>query len=100
MWRMAPESRTRPEREAPELEAMVRRVLASLVRRAGEGDLFSLEALHNLETIAAVSLYQAGKAAHDGPAHYSWTEIAAELGISRQAARQRFGVRDGDDDAR
>lgn len=32
---------------------------------------------------AAVQLHDAG---------YSWTEIARELGVSRQAARQRWGV--------
>jgi hypothetical protein len=71
---------------------MVRRMLRSLVRRAGDGDLFALEALANLERASSEAVTQAARAAHDGEAHYSWTDIALELGISRQAARQRFGV--------
>lgn len=70
---------------------MMRRMLRALVRRAGEGDLFALEALAQLRTETAQALADGARAAHDGPARYSWTEIAAELGITRQAARQEYG---------
>lgn len=69
----------------------MRRMLRSLVRRAGQGDLFSLEALANLRRDLPAYVADAARDAHDGPAAYSWTEVGAELGISRQAARQLYG---------
>ena len=74
---------------------MSRRVLASLVRRAGAGDLDALGELAGLTVHAERALAEAAYLAHAGPAAYSWTEIARELGITRQAARQRFGGRHG-----
>jgi predicted transcriptional regulator len=77
---------------------MMARMMAALVRRATAGDLFALEALANIRAGVSYSLAAAARGAHDGPARYSWTEIAAELGISRQAARQLYGGQlEGDD---
>ena len=83
--------RPRPEREAPEIAAMVGRVLRALARRAEAGDLDALEELRGLRDAADAALVAAARGAHDGRGHYSWTEIANCLGITRQAARQRFG---------
>lgn len=83
--------RLRPEREAPEIGAMVGRVLRALVRRAEAGDVTALEQLLILRREADLALVKAARAAHDGPAAYSWTELAYVLGTTRQAARQRFG---------
>lgn len=69
----------------------MRRMLQSLVRRASSGDLFALEALANIRSSMPEYVAQAARGAHDGEAHYSWTEVAAELGITRQAARQLYG---------
>lgn len=69
---------------------MVSRVLKALVRRAEAGDLEALEELQRLRTEADAALVRAAKLTHDGPGRYSWTEIAYCLGITRQAARQRF----------
>ena len=69
----------------------MRRMLRSLVRRATSGDLFALEALANLRRDLPGYQADAARGAHDGPAGYSWTEVAAELGMSRQAARQLYG---------
>lgn len=68
----------------------MRRMLQSLVRRASSGDLFALEALANIRRAMPGYVAQAAAGAHDGEAHYSWTEIAAELGITRQGARQLY----------
>lgn len=76
--------------ESPEIGAMLRRVLRAMVRRATSGDLEALRELHLLELDLLAAVKDAARGAHDGPAHYSWSEIAAELGVSRQAARQRF----------
>lgn len=86
----------RKYREAPELAAFLRRMGRALVRRAGEGDLEALSAL--LDSIAALEA-AAGEAARalvdpDGPA-YSWGEVGREVGMTRQAARQRWGKSEG-----
>lgn len=87
--------------EAPEVGAMVRRMVRALVRRAAEGDTEALEQLAQLEaelptaTTCAVAMMQAGT---DGNA-YSFTELANVLGTSRQAARQRAGRALADDAA-
>ena len=81
------------------MEAMVRRMLAALARRGAAGEVEALEALANLERVVPDYLGQAARGAHDGPAGYSWTDLGLWLGISRQAARQRFssgGSPDGD----
>jgi hypothetical protein len=73
----------------------------ALVRRAAAGDLLALEELAALESYVAEAVRRAGRAAHDGPAAYSWTEVAGALGVTRQAARQRFGAAGhGDQDHR
>jgi hypothetical protein len=76
--------------ESSEIGTMLRRVLRAMVRRATAGDLEALRELHLLELNLLSAVVDAARGAHDGPARYSWTEIAAELGVSRQAARQRF----------
>lgn len=83
--------RSRPSREAPAIGDMVARVLRALIRRAEAGDLEALEQLQRLGREADAALVAAARAAHDGPAAYSWTELAYVLGTTRQAARQRFG---------
>lgn len=95
---MTPEPRKRPERESPELEAMIRRMLRALVRRATDGDTLALESLANLRADLAGAIAAAAVGAHDGPAEYSWTDIGQVLGVTRQAARQLYGggsVRNG-----
>jgi hypothetical protein len=77
---------------------MMTRMMAALVRRSTAGDLFALEALAQLVARSRESLAAAALGAHEGPAHYSWTEIAAELGISRQAARQLYARGNEPDD--
>jgi hypothetical protein len=76
---------------------MMARMLAALVRRATAGDLFALEALAQIRAGVAYSIAAAARGAHDGPAHYSWTEVGRELGITRQAARQLYGNAGGPD---
>lgn len=73
----------------------MRRMLRALVARATDGDLFALESLANLERAIPEAVEAAARGAHAGEAGYSWGEIGRELGISRQAAHQRFAVREG-----
>lgn len=86
-----PARRARPERETSEVAAMQARMLRAMVRRAAAGDLDALGELVRLEALLSLAVHQAAVALHDAPGLYSWSEIAAELGVTRQAARQRFG---------
>lgn len=69
---------------------MVRRVTAGLGLRVAEGDVACLplliDAAKQLETVTKLTV--ASLRAQHG---YSWSDIARELGVSRQAARQRWG---------
>lgn len=64
------------------------RMMRALVRRAGEGDTEALEWLAHLEAELPRLMNEAGAAAHDHG--YTYTVLGQCLGISRQAARQRF----------
>lgn len=78
--------------EAPEIGAMLRRMARAMVRRAAEGDLEAVSVLAEVHTAIGEAIADGARAAH--ARGYSWTEVGAELGISRQAARQRFATDD------
>lgn len=88
--------------EAPEVGAMVRRMVRGLVRRAAEGDVEALEALTMLErelptaTSCALGMMNSGTGAHGGG--WSFGYLADVVGTSRQAVRQRVARVDTDDD--
>ena len=84
-------------RETPEVAASVRRLLVALRKRVGDGgDVAMLPELARIVAEAegtladAVTGLRAGNA-ETGAAGYSWAEVGRELGITRQAAQQRFG---------
>jgi hypothetical protein len=71
----------------------VRRILTAYARRVAAGDV---EALHSLaaltaEVDAVTRLAVVGLRKY--PYHYSWSEIAGRLGVSRQGAQMRYGAR-------
>lgn len=82
--------RSRPVVENDTYAAFSRRVIAAHARRIATGDI---EALPDL-----TALYDdLDQAVHDAvlglrACGYSWTEIATRLGITRQAAHQRWGL--------
>lgn len=76
-------------RESPDIEAFINRMFRALVKRAEDGDLEAVEALANLALLASTAANSAGAAAWRNG--YSYTQIGDALGITRQAARQRFG---------
>lgn len=89
--------RTKRERESHEMAQMVFRVARSMVRRASTGDLEALRALRQMRQHIDDATKAAAQELHsptDWVGGYSWTEIARELGISRQAARQQFSLKD------
>lgn len=68
---------------------MARRVIRNgLVKRAAEGDVQALQELVALQSVLQEAITEAGQAMHRRG--YSYTYLGAELGITRQAARQRF----------
>lgn len=86
----APARRRRPSRhrENPDYAAFARRILQAHGRRVAAGDIEGLADLARLAedvdaalTAAVVGLAERG---------YTWADIGAQLGITRQAAHQRF----------
>lgn len=80
---------SRHKHEAKDLAGMLRRMMRALVRRAGEGDDRSLVELVALQAELQEAITQAGARLY-ARGDMSYTDIAGELGVSRQAARQRF----------
>ena len=81
--------RSRPVVENDDYAAFARRVIRAHGRRVAAGDPDALAALVALgrEIDAATGEGVAGLRV----AGYSWADIAARLGITRQAAQQRWG---------
>jgi len=76
--------------ENSEYAAFARRILRAYSRRIATGDI---ESLTHLITLAD-DINDATQQAVNGlrSTGYSWAEIGARLGITRQAAQQRWGA--------
>jgi hypothetical protein len=81
--------RVRPVVENDDYAAFTRRILAAYARRVATGDVEALTAMTGL----AADIDTALQRAVDGlrAFGYSWAEIGSRLGITRQAAQQRWG---------
>jgi hypothetical protein len=81
--------RRRPVTENSEYAAFARRILRAYGRRVAIGDVESLAHMISLSDEIDNAIQQAV----DGlrAVGYSWAEIGARLGITRQAAQQRWG---------
>jgi hypothetical protein len=86
--RLTPKRR-KPPAENDEYATFARRILAAYSRRIAAGDIDAITGMaalaDNLDTAirrAVTGLRKRG---------YSWAEIAARLGITRQGAQQRWG---------
>jgi hypothetical protein len=75
--------------ENDEYAASARRVLRAYARRIADGDVEALTLMLGLsaEIDSAISQAVSGLRAFG----YSWAEIGSRLGITRQAAQQRWG---------
>ena len=75
--------------ENDEYAAFARRVLRAYSRRVADGDIDALTLMLGLsaEIDTAISQAVTGLRAFG----YSWAEIGSKLGITRQAAQQRWG---------
>lgn len=74
--------------ENSDFAAFARRIMRALARRAG-GDVDLLPQLRRVQD--DVDLLMREAVARCRTEGYSWAEIAARLGITRQAAHQRYG---------
>ena len=83
-------NRQRPV-ENDEYASFVRRVLRAHARRVAAGDVDALADMTELATELDEAITQAVTGLRN--AGYSWAEIAARLGVTRQAAQQRWGHR-------
>ena len=81
--------RRRPVTENSEYAAFARRILRAYSRRIATGDVESLAHLVSLSAEIDNAIQQAVRGLRT--AGYSWAEIGARLGITRQAAQQRWG---------
>jgi hypothetical protein len=82
--------RIRPAVENHDYAAFTRRVIRAHARRIAEGDIEALTHLTGLER----ELHDAIHTAVEGlrAQGYSWADIALRLGITRQAAHQRWAT--------
>lgn len=76
--------------ESDEYGAFVGRILRAYTRRVSDRDIEGLARLAELRDDVDVAILQAVAALH-ATGHYSWADIGRTLGITRQAAQQRYG---------
>ncbi len=88
--RLTPNRRRRPV-ENDEYASFIRRVIHAYARRVAAGDVDALADMTGLATELDEAITQAVTGLRN--AGYSWAEIAARLGVTRQAAQQRWGHR-------
>ena len=77
--------------ENDEYAAFARRVLRAYARRVADGDVEALILMFGLAAEIDTAITQAVKGLRTFG--YSWAEIGSRLGITRQAAQQRWGAR-------
>ena len=77
--------------ENDEYAAFARRVLRAYARRVADGDVEALTLMLGLSADIDTAIAQAVQGLRGSG--YSWAEIGSRLGITRQAAQQRWGAR-------
>ena len=82
--------RGRRQVENDEYAAFVRRILRAYARRVGSGDVEALILMADLANEIDTAIAEAVKGLR--AFGYSWAEIGARLGVTRQAAQQRWGT--------
>jgi hypothetical protein len=75
--------------EADKFGAFARRIMRAYGRRVADRDIEGLKGLVDLRTELDDQIRASAKALQEQG--YSWAEIGRVLGISKQAAQQRFG---------
>ena len=85
---MTPNRARRPV-DNDEYASFARRVLRAYARRVATGDIDALQAMTDLSDEIDTAIRQAVTGLRSFG--YSWAEIGTRLGITRQAAQQRWG---------
>jgi hypothetical protein len=75
--------------ENDEFAAFARRVLKACARRVADGDVEALTLMLGLSAELDTAIAQAVTGLRQF--RYSWAEIGSRLGVTRQAAQQRWG---------
>ena len=78
--------------ENDEFAAFARRIIRAHGKRVASGDVEALVDLVALSTLIDTAIADAVKGLRKNG--YSWAEIGTRLGITRQAAQQRWGGED------
>jgi hypothetical protein len=76
--------------ENDQFHAFTRRVLAAYARRVATGDIEALRLLDRLSSDVDIAIQAAVYGLREFG--YSWSDIGARLGVSRQAAQMRYGT--------
>jgi len=76
--------------ETPEFAAMVRRVVRALNRRVANGDVEGLRTLVGLTEFIQGMVAATVLELHERHG-YTWEQIGRSMGMTRQAAQQRWG---------
>jgi hypothetical protein len=79
----------KPVVENDEYAAFARRILRAYARRIAHGDIDALVLIANLGTDVENATRQAVIGLRESG--YSWADIGLRLGVTRQAAQQRWG---------
>ena len=83
------DTRRRRRAENDEYASFIRRVIRAHARRVAAGDIDALAAMTGLATELDEAIAQAVIGLRK--TGYSWAEVADRLGVTRQAAQQRWG---------
>jgi hypothetical protein len=88
-----PAQRRKPAKavENKEFASFARRIIRAHARRVANGDVEALTDLIALSAAVDEAITDAVVGLRAEPFRYSWAEIARRLGISKQAAQQRWG---------
>lgn len=81
------------ERQVPEFAGFVRRAIRAHGRRVGAADPEELAELVAMRATLEEAIATAVDGLRAAPREASWAEIARALGVTRQAAQQRYGGR-------
>lgn len=84
-------NRARRAVENGEYVAFARRILRAYARRVADGDVEALTLMLGLSAEIDTAIGQAVTGLRSFG--YSWAEIGSRLGVTRQAAQQRWGTR-------
>ena len=79
----------KPPVENDEYAAFARRILRAYARRISSGDIDALEDMTAFAADIETAIRQAVTGLRDHG--YSWADIGLRLGVTRQAAQQRWG---------